>query len=50
MWFGPVKEETYVHVLCLSTSTIVVEEPVISSEPTTEMGTTRVWPDKGGWL
>ena len=49
-WFGPVKEETYIHVLCPSTSTIVVKEPVISSEPTTETGTTRVWPDKGGWL
>ena len=46
MWFGPVKEVTYVHVLCRSTSTIVVKDPVISSEPTTVTGTTRDPPRK----
>ena len=46
MWFGPVKEVTYVHVLGRSTSTIVVKEPVISSEPTIVTGTTRDRPGK----
>ena len=46
MWFGPVNEVAYVHVLCRSTSTIVVKEPVISSEPIIVTGTTRDWPKK----
>ena len=41
MWFDPINEATYIHVLCRSTSTIIVKAPVISSEPTTVTGTTR---------
>ena len=46
MWFGPINEVTYVYVVCRSTFTIVVKEPVISSEPTIETGTTRDRPVK----